>query len=64
MKEEVDLTMSTEHGVRFNICEWDEGGAWIYLQARQASMSTILTRAEAQQLAEALQAILAKEVTA
>jgi hypothetical protein len=64
MNQEIDLTMSTEHGVRFNLCEWDEGGAWIYLQGRQASMSTVLTRAEAQQVVEALQEILAKEVTA
>jgi hypothetical protein len=34
------------------------------LQGRNASMSTVLTREEAQQLLAGLQTILAKEVTA
>jgi hypothetical protein len=64
MKEEVDIVISTENNVRVNLCEWDDGGVWLYLQGRQASMSTTLTRSEAEQMLAGLQALLAKEVTA
>jgi hypothetical protein len=47
-----------------SVSEWDDGGAWLHLQGRNANMSTVLTRDEAQQLLAGLQAILAKEVTA
>ena len=61
MTEEIETTISTEHGVRVSVTEWDEGGVWLYLQGRGASMSTVLTRAEAQTLVAGLQEILAKE---
>jgi hypothetical protein len=64
MKDEIETSINTEHGVRVSVCEWDDGGAWMHLQGRNASMSTVLTRDEAQQLLAGLQAILAKEVTA
>jgi hypothetical protein len=64
MNEEIETSISTEHGVRVSVSEWDDGGAWMHLQGRNASMSTVLTREEAQQLLAGLQAILAKEVTA
>ena len=64
MNEEIETSINTEHGVRVSVSEWDDGGAWMHLQGRNASMSTVLTREEAQQLLAGLQAILAKEVTA
>ena len=64
MKEEIETYINTEHGVRVSVSEWDDDGAWLGLQGRNANMSTVLTRAEAQQLLAGLQAILAKEVTA
>ena len=64
MTNEIEVTVKTEHGVRVSVSEWDDGGAWMHLQGRNASMSTVLTREEAQQLLVGLQAILAKEVTA
>ena len=50
--------------MRVSVSEWDDNGAWLYLQGRGASMSAVLTRAEAQQLMAGLQEILAKEVAA
>jgi hypothetical protein len=64
MTNEIETSVNTEHGVRVSVSEWDDGGAWMHLQGRNASMSTVLTREEAQQLLAGLQAILAKEVTA
>lgn len=64
MKEEIDITISTQNNVRVNLTEWDDGGVWLYLQGRQATMSTTLTRAEAQELMAGLIEILNKEVTA
>jgi hypothetical protein len=64
VQEEIEVSINTAHGTRVHINEWDDGAVWLYLQGRQASMSTVLTRAEAQQMVEALQSILAKEVTA
>ena len=64
MTNEIEVSIKTEHGVRVSVSEWDDGGAWMHLQGRNASMSTVLTREEAQQLLAGLQAILAKEVTA
>ena len=61
-KKEIEVDVKTEHGTRVSISEWDDGGAWMLLQGRSASMSCVLTRAEAEQLAAGLQAILAKEV--
>ena len=64
MNEELETSINTEHGVRVSVSEWDDDGAWLHLQGRGASMSSVLTRDEAQQLLAGLQAILAKEVTA
>jgi len=64
MSKEIEVTVKTEHGVRVSVSEWDDGGAWMHLQGRNASMSTVLTRDEGQLLLAGLQAILAKEVTA
>jgi hypothetical protein len=64
MTEEIETVINTEHGVRVNVTEWDEGSVWLYLAGRNASMSTVLTRAEAQALVAGLQEILAKEVAA
>ena len=64
MNNEIETSIKTEDGVRISVSEWDDNGAWMYLQGRGASMSAVLTRDEAQQLLAGLQAILAKEVTA
>ena len=64
MTEEIETVVNTEHGVRVCVTEWDEGGVWLYLAGRGASMSTVLTRAEAQTLVAGLQEILAKEAAA
>ena len=64
MSNEIEVSVKTEHGVRVSVSEWDDGGAWLHLQGRNASMSSVLTREEAQQLLAGLQAILAKEVSA
>ena len=53
-----DLTISTESNTRVSIDQWDDGGVWLFLQGRQASMSTTLTRKEAEQLVANLQAVL------
>ena len=64
MEQEIETTISTKHGGRVTVSEWDEGGVWLHLAGFSASMSTVLTRAEAQALASGLQEILAKEVAA
>ena len=61
---ELDITINTESNTRVSIDQWDDGGVWLFFQGRQASMSTTLTRKEAEQLVAGLQLILAKEVTA
>ena len=64
MSNEIETTIYTDDGVRIGVDQWDDGGVWLSLQARGSSMHTTLTREEAQQMLEGLQAILAKEVTA
>ena len=59
---EINTIIHTEEKVRISIAEYDEGGAWLSLQASGASMYAVLTRAEAEQMLAGLQAILAKEV--
>jgi len=59
---ENEIIISTESGVKLSISEWDDGGAWLHLQLRGGSAHTVLTKDEAQQLLEGLQAIL--QVTA
>lgn len=43
MTNEIEVSVKTEDGVRVTVSEWDDGGAWMYLQGRGASMSTVLT---------------------
>ena len=62
--KEIDITISTENNVRVSLSEWDEGGVWLCLQGRQATMSTVLTRSELEQFVAGLQSILDKEVAA
>ena len=64
MSEEIETIIYTEDNVRISVDEWDDGGVWLGLQARGASMHTTLTRAEAQRVLEGLQAVLAREVPA
>lgn len=64
MSIDLDITISTENNVRVCIDKWDDGGVWLFLQGRQASMSTTMTRDEAQQLVNGLQLILSQEVSA
>jgi len=64
MNEEIETIIHTQENVRISVDVWDDGGVWLSLQGRGASMHTTLTRAEAEQMLKGLQAILAKEVTA
>lgn len=61
---DIETTIYTADNVRISIDEWDDGGVWLGLQARGATMHAVLTRAEAEAMLNGLQAILAKEVTA
>jgi hypothetical protein len=60
---EVDIKAEVE-GTKIYISEWDDGGAWIRLGSRSGSMYASVSRTQAQELMECLQAILAKEVAA
>jgi adenylate cyclase class IV len=62
--KDIETTIYTVENVRISIDEWDDGGAWLGLQARGATMNAVLTRAEAEKMLNGLQAILAKKVTA
>jgi len=62
--KDIETTIHTDDGVRVSVDEWDDGGVWLHLQGRGASMHCTLTRTEAEQMLAGLQAILAKEVTA
>jgi hypothetical protein len=64
MTIEIETIIRTEDDVRISIDQWDNGGVWLGLQGRGASMNAVLTRAEAEQMLKGLQAILAIEVTA
>ena len=64
MSEELETIIRTEDGIRVSVSGWDEGGAWLRLSMRYGSAYATLTRSEAEQLLEGLQAILAKEVAA
>lgn len=61
MREEIEATILTEDGVRVSVSEWDDGGAWLHLTMRGSTAHAALTRAEAQQLLEGLQAVLNAE---
>lgn len=54
----LETAFRTADDVRISIDEWDDGGAWLHLQGRSASMHTTLTRDEAVQLLAGLEAIL------
>jgi hypothetical protein len=64
MSEEIETTIYTKDETRVSLSEWDDGGAWLKIGVRSGGAYTVLTRDEAQQLLEGLQAILEKEVTA
>jgi hypothetical protein len=59
---DIETTIYTEENVRISVDEWNEGGVWLGLQGRGASMHCTLTRTEAEQRLAGLQAILKKEV--
>jgi len=61
---EIETTIYTEDSIRISVDEWDDGGVWLGLQGRGASMHAVLTRAEAEAMFNGLQAILSKEVAA
>lgn len=60
----IETIIRTAEGNRVSVSEWDDGGVWLHMQLRGSTAYTSLTREEAEQLLEGLQAILAKEVTA
>jgi hypothetical protein len=64
MTNEIETVIHSEDGVRVSIDAWDEGGVWLSLQRRGASMHTTFTREEAEKIMIGLQAILAQETTA
>ena len=61
MTQEIDITIRTQDDSRVSLTEWDDGGAWLKIGVPHGGAYTSLTRDEAQQLMEGLQAILAKE---
>lgn len=60
MSEDIQTVIYTEDDVRVSVDEWDDGGVWLSLQSRGASMHTTLTRAEAERMLAGLQAVLEK----
>ncbi len=66
MQEQIGIekTIRAESGSYLHVSKWDDGGAWLKLGENRSGIYTPLTRSETEQLVEALQAILAKEVTA
>ena len=64
MSEEIETTIHTDDDVRVYVSEWDDGGAWLRMSGQHGAMYTSLTREQAQQLLEGLQAVLAREVPA
>jgi hypothetical protein len=64
MNSEIDVTIQTQDESRVSLSEWEGGGAWLKIGVKSGGVYTILTRDEAQQLLDGLQAILSKEVTA
>lgn len=59
---ENETCIKTEDGVRVSLHSWDDGGAWLHLALQGSTAYVALTRDEAKQLLEGLQAIL--QVTA
>jgi 4-hydroxy-3-methylbut-2-en-1-yl diphosphate synthase IspG/GcpE len=60
----IEVNFKTQENINVHVSEWDDGGVWIRLGVRTGSLYAALTREEAKQLLEGLQAILAKEVAA
>lgn len=58
------IEIKTQSDVNLHVSEWDDGGVWVRMGFRSGSVYTSLTREEAEQMLECLQAILAKEVVA
>jgi len=58
MENEIETCIKTEDGVKVSLHSWDDGGAWLHLALQGSTAYTALTRDEAQQLLEGLQAIL------
>jgi len=63
MTTEIETSFNTEAKVRISVDQYD-GGVWLSLQDRRASIGLPLTRAEAEQLLANLQLVLAQEVAA
>jgi hypothetical protein len=63
MSNEIETSFNTQANVRISVDQYD-GGVWLSLQDRRASIGLPLTRAEAEQLLVNLQRVLAKEVAA
>jgi hypothetical protein len=62
--QDVQANIYTESNVRVFVDEWDDGGVWLAIHTERSNLHTPLTRKEAEQMMQALQAILAKEVEA
>ena len=56
-----ETTIKTEIGSRVHVSDFDDGGCWVRISTGNASISTMLTAAELDQLIKGLQAI--QEVT-
>lgn len=61
--EEIETTINAESGARVFLSEWDDG-VWLKIGVSGGGAYTPLTRQEAQEMLQGLQAILSKEVTA
>jgi hypothetical protein len=55
--DDIETIIYTEDDVRISVSKWDNG-AWISIQRQGASMYASLTRDEAIELVEGLQAVL------
>jgi hypothetical protein len=62
--QDMQTTINTEANTRIYVDEWDNGKVWLAIHSERSTMHTPLTRKEAEELLQGLQAILAKEVTA
>ena len=60
----MQTVIHAEANTRIYIDEWDNGKVWLAIHCERSTMSTPLTRKEAEQMMKGLQAILEKEVEA
>lgn len=60
----MQTAINTEADTRVFVDDWDNGNVWLAIHSQRSTMHTPLTRKEAEQLLQGLQAILEKEVTA